>query len=159
MLGSNILLFDNVHDNASQDGPLFPASRPAAIFLTVADRFFDESFLWVARKRGARAARARASDRVNHDACSNRRTHRHALPSTDRQIGHHIVKGPSVPLFSAALASAPFAFGQAHDVSPIEQALGAGLPCVEGLKHCSEHRKSVLHTFGSCPENLARRGY
>ena len=51
--------------------------RPAAIFLTVADRFFDESVLVVARKRGARAAKARASDRVNHDAhaCSNRRTH------------------------------------------------------------------------------------
>ena len=49
--------------------------RPAAIFLTVADRFFDESVLGVAHKRGARAARARASDRVNHDACSNRRTH------------------------------------------------------------------------------------
>ena len=49
--------------------------RPAAIFLTVADRFFDESVLGVARKRGARAARPRASDRVNHDACANRRTH------------------------------------------------------------------------------------
>ena len=51
--------------------------RPAAIFLTVADRFFDESVLGVARKRGVRAARARASDRVNHDAhaCANRRTH------------------------------------------------------------------------------------
>ena len=57
-------------------GPTSPSDvAQVAIFWIVAGRFVDEAVLGVARRCGARAARARASHRVNHDACSNRRTH------------------------------------------------------------------------------------
>ena len=108
VLGSNILLFDNVHDNASQDGPLFPATPPSRHIL---DR--RGPLLGRIGSRGCPQARSSGCEgarvRQGQPRCVLQppHSHRHALPSTDCQIGHHIVKGSSVPLFSAALASAP----------------------------------------------------